>query len=80
MDIMRVGIRNKYSVMKYYYTQFFEMSVFGSGPFYNPMFYAFPDDMNAYKNSSVNIMLGDALKLSVNTVALNQNITTFYFP
>ena len=56
------------------------MSIFGTGPFFNPMFYSFPDDMNAYKNTSVNIMLGDALKLSVNTVALNQNVTTFYFP
>ena len=47
------------------------MSVYGTGPFFNPMFYSFPDDIDAYYNIPLNIMLGDALKLSVNTIALN---------
>jgi hypothetical protein len=42
------------------------MSVFGTGPFFNPLFFSFPDDTNAYIDTSNNIMLGGALKLSVN--------------
>lgn len=57
------------------------MSVFGTGPFFNPLFFQFPDDMSAFTAEvSNNIMLGGALKLSVNANKLDQNTTTFYFP
>jgi hypothetical protein len=54
--------------------------VFGTGSFFNPLFFSFPDDMNAYQSTSNNIMLGGSLKLSILTNALNQNTTSFYFP
>lgn len=69
-DIMRNAIRNKYHMIRYYYTEMFKMSVFGTGPFYNPMFFHFPDDDFAYNDISNNIMLGGALKLSVLTTTL----------
>lgn len=67
-------------MIKYYYTQTFLGSVYGNGPFFNPMFYEFPDDLNAFNDVQYNIMLGPALKLSVNSNKLGQNSTTFYFP
>jgi len=57
-------------MIRYYYTQLFQMSVFGTGPFYNPLFFEFPEDPEAYNNIPLNIMLGSALQLGVNTVAL----------
>lgn len=68
---MRQGIRNKYHLIKYYYTHLFLASIDGTGPFFNPLFYEFPDDTNAYKDIHYNVMLGPSLKLSVNTNALN---------
>jgi alpha-glucosidase (family GH31 glycosyl hydrolase) len=68
---MRMGIRNKYSMIRYYYTKLFLGSVYGAGPFFNPMFFEFPEDPNAYIDVQFNIMLGEALKLSVNTNKLN---------
>lgn len=44
------------------------------------MFFEFPDDRNSFLDVQYNIMLGPALKLSVNTNKLNQNTTSFYFP
>jgi alpha-glucosidase (family GH31 glycosyl hydrolase) len=78
---MTQGIRNKYFLIKYYYTQMFLGSVYGAGPMYNPMFFHFPDDMNAYLGATSNsVMLGGALKLSIAADTLNRNITNFYFP
>ncbi len=79
-DIMRQGIRNKYHLIKYYYTQMFLASTYGTGPFFNPLFFEFPDDRNAFTDVHANIMIGPALKLSVNTYQLDQNSTQFYFP
>jgi hypothetical protein len=47
------------------------MSVFGTGPFFNPLFFEFPDDPNAYLAIPLNIMIGPSLKLGVNTVKLD---------
>jgi alpha-glucosidase (family GH31 glycosyl hydrolase) len=68
---MRNAIRNKYHLIKYYYTQLFMMSAFKptqvTTPFFNALFFEFPDDEEAYKNVQYNIMLGPSLKLSVLT-------------
>lgn len=46
-------------------------SIYGTGPLWNPMFFEFPDDNSAYVDAQYNIMLGPALKLSVNSNKLN---------
>jgi hypothetical protein len=56
------------------------MSIYGTGPFYNPLFFAFPDDYLAYENVTYNIMIGPSFKLGVNSDTLDQDETTFYFP
>ena len=42
--IMQKAIFTKYSLIRYYYTQMMIMSLDGSGPFYKPLFFEFPED------------------------------------
>jgi alpha-glucosidase (family GH31 glycosyl hydrolase) len=69
---MRDAINNKYKLVRYYYTNLFLMSVSTDPqkPFYKPVFFSFPDDRNTYTNITYNVMLGDSLKLSVNSDTL----------
>lgn len=77
---MRDAIYTKYSLIRYYYSELMFMSLRGEKSFYKPMFFAFPDDMNTYTNFTKNIMIGDNLKLSINTENLTEKFTDFYFP
>jgi alpha-glucosidase (family GH31 glycosyl hydrolase) len=49
------------------------------GAFYKPLFFEFPNDVNAFFDQEQNIMLGDALKLGVG-IKLGKNATDFYYP
>ena len=44
------------------------------------MFFEFPEDMNTYTDLMHNVMLGEALKLSINSDSVNTTTTTYYFP
>lgn len=66
---MRDAIFQKYSMIRYYYSNMLLTSQ-GSQTgnrkaFYKPLFFEFPEDLNAYNNIRYNIMLGSALKLSI---------------
>ena len=80
IDIMRNAIQSKYCLIKYYYTALSLMSQGEVSAFYKPLFFEFPNDVNAYKDPEYNIMLGSALKLSVLSNELDKNQTSFYFP
>jgi len=80
MDIMRQGILNRYHILRYYYTMFFLSSVYKTGAFFNPLFYHFPEDANAYNDYQYYAMIGDALKLSAMTTSLDEDDVDFYFP
>ena len=69
-DIMRNAIQTKYHFLKYYYTGLANITA-GGGAFYKPLFFEFPNDTDAYKNQQYNVMLGPALKLSVNSDTLD---------
>lgn len=56
-DIMRHGIRIKYALVRFYYSEISKLSMDG-GAFYQPVFFEFPNDINAYVNQTDNIMLG----------------------
>jgi len=46
---MRDAIKLKYSLIRYYYTSLFILSTQGTGgTFYKPLFFEFPDDLNAF--------------------------------
>lgn len=77
---MRQAIKLKYSLLRYYYTQLFEISTMGTGTLYKPLFFEFSEDIKATLNIEQNVMLGSALKLSMNAESLTQKTTDFYFP
>lgn len=78
---MRSAIQTKYSLIRYYYTQLSLMSQGdGVSAFYKPLFFEFPDDPNAYRDQQRNVMLGQAMKLSVLSNELGVNEAEFYFP
>ena len=48
-DIIRNGIRRKYSVMRYMYAELTRVSMDG-GQVYKPVFYEFPEDVNTWNS------------------------------
>jgi hypothetical protein len=69
---MRDAILTKYKLNRYYYSNLFLMSVASDQlkPFFKPVFFAYPNDRNTYTNFQYNAMLGDYLKLSINSDTL----------
>ena len=78
-DIMIQAIRNKYRIAKYYYTQMYQLSKNG-GSFIQPLFFQFPKDANSREDQQYNMMIGEALKLGINSNRLDQNVTSIIFP
>jgi hypothetical protein len=66
-------------MIRYYYTEMTWLTVRG-GAFYKPLFFEFPSESGAYENQELNVMLGSALKLGIQSKATNVNTTEFYFP
>jgi alpha-glucosidase (family GH31 glycosyl hydrolase) len=56
------AMRQKYSIMMYYYTKIFETSLDG-GSVYHPLFFVFPDDSGVYENGRTEsmFMIGTSL-------------------
>ena len=82
MDLMRTSIQRKYSLIRYYYTQMTQMSL-GNNTYYQlykPLFFEFPEDQGAFSELANNVMIGPALKTSVNAKSLTATQTDFYFP
>jgi hypothetical protein len=49
------------------------------GAFYRPLFFDFPNDDYAYLNQELNVMLGPALKLGIQSTH-GVSLTPFYYP
>lgn len=67
-DLMRESIQRKYSLIRYYYTHMSMISI-GNATYntiYKPLFFEFPKDPNAYSDLINNVMIGKAIKTSVN--------------
>jgi alpha-glucosidase (family GH31 glycosyl hydrolase) len=47
---------------------------------YKPMFFEFPNDVLAFNDIANNVMIGKAIKTSVNAKSLTAITTDFYFP
>lgn len=56
----RNAIRQKYSIIRYYYTKLFEVSLRG-GTLVRPLFFEYPEDESAYAYRNKNFMIGSAL-------------------
>lgn len=77
-DMIRKAMQTKLALVPYYYTGLTELSKRG-GSFYKPLFFEFPNDPNAYKNLTHNVMLGSGMKASFQSTE-DVNITSYYFP
>ena len=65
-DIIKMAMKTKMCMIRYYYTQMSLTSANG-GAFYRPVFYDFPNSADAYLAQEYNVMLGPSLKLGVNS-------------
>ena len=72
----------KYSLLRYYYTQFFSISSPHSttSAFFKPLFYEYPNDVNAWEDIERHIMLGSAIMFSPNIRPDTTTSEDFYFP
>jgi len=77
-DIIKQAMYTKLSLIRYYYTQMSIVQREG-GAFYKPLFFEYPDEDGAYENQELNIMLGSALKLGIQSKALTTS-SQFYYP
>ncbi len=68
-DIIKQAMYTKLSLIRYYYTQMSIVQREG-GAFYKPLFFEYPNDDGAYTNQELNIMVGPALKLGIQSKAL----------
>jgi alpha-glucosidase (family GH31 glycosyl hydrolase) len=73
----------KYNYLRYAVSYFHGIHTQG-GAYYKPLFYLYPNDADAYQNMTSNILLGDSLKFSFNSTAVDfsdaKAMDTFYFP
>ena len=76
-----IAIKYKYSLLRYYYSQLFKISLGESGSFFKPLFFNFPNDIYTYNIIDYNAMIGDALYLIPN-FNINDTIKDYegYFP
>jgi len=74
----RNAIRQKYSLLRYYYSKMFDLSING-GTLFRPIFFEFPLDYLAQKYSDFSFMIGEAI-LVVPVLNSSTNTVTAYFP
>jgi len=60
MMATRNAMRQKYSIIRYYYTKLFEVSLNG-GSLIRPLFFEFPDDPGVYSKTNFMFMVGSSL-------------------
>ena len=66
LKVSSIVIRYKYSLLRYFYSQMFKISLGESGSFFKPLFFSFPNDKYTYDNIDSNAMIGDAFYLIPN--------------
>jgi alpha-glucosidase (family GH31 glycosyl hydrolase) len=62
-EASRNAIRQKYSILRYYYTKLFEVSMHG-GTLIKPLFFDHPNDTKAYTKKNEMFMIGSALMIA----------------
>ena len=62
----KIALNMRYSLLRYYYSQLFKVSLGLKGAFFKPVFFEFYSDKNAYNNIDESIMIGDAILLYPN--------------
>ena len=58
--VTRNAVRQKYSILRYYYTKLYEVSLYG-GAFVKPLFFEFPEDPGVHEKTKFMFMLGPSI-------------------
>ena len=59
-NIIKKDIQIRYSLIRYFYSQMFLVSLNEKGGFFKPIIFEYPDDKNSYDDIESKIMLGEA--------------------
>ena len=59
-NIIIRDIKMRYSLIKYFYSQLFLVSLNERASFFKPVMFEFPDDINSYSNIEDKVMIGEA--------------------
>ena len=78
-NIIKKDIMVRYSLIRYFYSQLFLVSLNEKGAFFKPVMFEYPLDKNSYDDIESKIMLGEALLLCVFFENHEKN-KTFIFP
>ena len=57
----KLALNMRYSLLRYYYTELFKVSLGEKGSFFKPIFFDYFSDENAYKNPGESFMVGKAI-------------------
>ena len=60
-NIIKNDINYKYSLLRYYYSQLFLISLNEKGSFFKPLMFEFPNDIYSYQDIESKIMIGEAI-------------------
>ena len=78
----KVGIKMRYSLMRYSYTQFMKISLGEKGAYFKPAFFEFPEDdilLNDMNIQNSHIMVGDSIYF-IPCLSIGQQEYKGYFP
>ena len=78
----KIGIKMRYSLMRYSYTQFMKISLGERGAYFKPAFFEFPEDdilLNDMNIQNSHIMVGDSIYF-IPCLSKEQNEYKGYFP
>ena len=78
----KIGIKMRYSLMRYSYTQFMKISLGEKGAYFKPAFFEFPEDdilLNDMNIQNSHIMVGDSIYF-IPCLSIEQNEYKGYFP
>ena len=59
--IIKKDIDYKYSLLRYYYSQLFLISINEKGSFFKPVMFEFPNDIYSYEEIESKVMIGEAI-------------------
>ena len=63
--IIKKDIQYRYSLLRYYYSQLFLISLNEKGSFFKPVMFEYPNDMYSYEDVESKVMIGDAFLICV---------------
>ena len=78
----KIGIKMRYSLMRYSYTQFMKISLGEKAAYFKPAFFEFPEDdilLNDMNVQNSHIMIGDSIYF-IPCLSIEQNEYKGYFP